>query len=433
MPNLRDRQNLPKSEKPSESKQPESRNSQEQLKRPPLNDTTPKSKQPSPEHPSPEQMKLIEKQSEAINKLKSEKGNLQQELEVLRAEGRPEDQEEIQTLSSEVSELTSLVQELRTQLQEQSAQITRLGSAQDELKKAEELSWKNSEKEKNLQKREKNLQSTIDKAQASADKEKQKYKDKCDDLQQKFDEAVARVKAKDEKRQKLLDEAECKEKEADRKLSEINNEIEKRAHRMVESQLNIHEIEYGQRRRKLDGDYEIKMEKLDKKYKAYTAGHDLFLLWTMSYSLLITVFGIYTQKMPKWDFIVFFWHVWKYIKETFTGGWVIGQQVVYMWDPQYANTTTAQHIGYYTILIVLTLIVWSLGYVLPGYIIGYGTYRYIKEVADKFTYKVALVSLVVCVYCGNWIRSWLPVNLVLLWIITQVVFAFARWWLKKNN
>ncbi|MCR5099009.1 MAG: DUF6040 family protein [Lachnospiraceae bacterium] len=71
------------------------------------------------------------------------------------------------------------------------------------------------------------------------------------------------------------------------------------------------------------------------------------------------------------------------------------------------------------------------------YTVGYGSYKYIKEKADKLTIIVALCSLLCCVHFGTWIRSWLPVNLVLLWIIIQVATGFIIWyyhkWKNKQN
>lgn len=61
---------------------------------------------------------ILQKQSETIQKLQLELNETSRELNLLKKQGRPQDQEKIQNLSSEKSELTSAITSLRTELSE---------------------------------------------------------------------------------------------------------------------------------------------------------------------------------------------------------------------------------------------------------------------------------------------------------------------------
>ena len=61
---------------------------------------------------------ILQKQSETIQKLQMELNETSAELNMLKKQGRPQDQEMIQKLSFEKSELTSAITSLRTELSE---------------------------------------------------------------------------------------------------------------------------------------------------------------------------------------------------------------------------------------------------------------------------------------------------------------------------
>ena len=103
-----------------------------------LSATTPKSNYLS------EQIDLIQKQSEALKKVSSER-------DLLLKEGRPRDREQIQKLSSEILMLRNTVQQKSEMIVQLNARIEKLNASDLQLKNAEEKELRNTKKEKYLE------------------------------------------------------------------------------------------------------------------------------------------------------------------------------------------------------------------------------------------------------------------------------------------
>ena len=350
-----------------------------------LNNTTEKSIM------QPEQ--LLKEQSDALKKVSAERNRLLRE-------GRPEDQATIQSLSSEKSELTSLVQNLTRRMQEQTERIEMLSESDRQLKQAKKLK-KDAEKMKKYA-----IKKTQD-AESLISDCKQKYDEKVSELADDYYIAMDEVDYMKAHAKEALDRAMTKESAASKKFTHLSAEIDKTATAL----------------------FDERQKELETKYIAYTTAYDSLLIWSLLYGIISTIAAITLQAKPAEDLTLFLFNLWRYIKLVFCGGFKIVYSAFYDWN--FDNATTEQQIGLVLLIVVFTVFIWALGYGPVGYFVGYKTYTYIRDKADMVTLLVALGSLIICVYLGTWIRTWLPVNLTLLWILIQYATAGGRWLYRR--
>lgn len=373
--------------------------------------TTQKSKQPSRE------MELLEKQSEALKQVTEQRDKLLME-------GRPEDQEKIQTLSSEKSKLTSLIAELRTELSEvqntnQSLSTNNriLVKQNDELRNKQGLLLR-SEQEKLLE----DLTITQD----QADRDKAEYERKVDDLKR---ECSRRVKAAndraDETEQRCVkdnaaafqarQEAEDFRTEQQRLLKEEIAEIDKLSEKKIADKVAF-----------LKSESKAKIEKHKNYYKSEYAAKEIWhilaftfcIVWLVLQALCSNYFRTEAVELGTWI------KEYAFDSADFISEWSVGAADI----ANGISNEIASSILYWVIWFVVGIVLFVFFYVLPLAVIFGGSFLYLRsEGFDKTNRWIMVGSGIVFVAMASEMFYQPPINLLLLWLIIQAAVPLLRY------
>ena len=174
--------------------------------------------------------------------------------------------------------------------------------------------------------------------------------------------------------------------------------------------------------------YDTQREKLAGRYKAKTAMYEALMFLLIWYSVSTTLFQMIRSKIFISDCVVFFDTI-----ATFTqiiAGWVvlIGKNVA-----QISNGISNPVIAGIIYWLIRTL-------VCGGCLVGVGILvafigikiagLYKKYCWDMITIMVILISMAIAIYFGDWIKTALPLNLLLLLLFVQLVYVAIRWYVK---
>ena len=174
--------------------------------------------------------------------------------------------------------------------------------------------------------------------------------------------------------------------------------------------------------------YDTQREKLAGRYKAKTAMYEALMFLLIWYSVSTTLFQMIRSKIFISDCVVFFDTI-----ATFTqtiAGWVV-----------LTGKTVAQISNGISNPVVAGIIYWLIKIlVYSGCLVGAGILvvfiwmkiagLYKKYCWDMITIMVTLMSFAVTIYFGHWIKAVLPVNLLLLLLFVQAIYAAIRWYVK---
>ena len=138
---------------------------------------------------------------------------------------------------------------------------------------------------------------------------------------------------------------------------------------------------------------------LEKKYKNMTTGYESILFLLTWYSIATTLFAAILSPDFLNDCITFFVTIGKGIVYWLIAGIVMG------------------------ILFIITglIIVWI------GYQVGKIYWKYCWDI---ISIMVALMSIAIAIYFGEWIKSVLSINLILLLLLVQVIYIGIRCYVK---
>ena len=174
--------------------------------------------------------------------------------------------------------------------------------------------------------------------------------------------------------------------------------------------------------------YDTLREKLLGRYKAKTAMYEALMFLLIWYSVSTTLFQMIRSKIFISDCVVFFDTI-----ATFTqiiAGWVVltGKNVA-----QISNGISNPVIAGIIYWLIRTL-------VCGGCLVGVGILvafigikiagLYKKYCWDMITIMVILISMAIAIYFGDWIKTALPLNLLLLLLFVQLVYVAIRWYVK---
>lgn len=304
----------------------------------------------------------------------------------------------ITELEHQISELSSINSTLMSELRKKSEIIVKLNEKEEIYNKSDLIKKQNAE----LEKRNRELEQSEQNARQEAMTEVSAVKEECAKR-----ERIAESKAQEADRLK----SHLKAVEAD-----LSGQIDKKAQNLVESKLNA-----------LHGVYEAKQRSLDRKFKAKTASYDSCMLGLLLYGVLITVFTAVRSEAFVSDFKTFFKVVWGFL-------------TCFGWLENGANFM-AQIGDKIPQEIVATIVHWLLWFiVLFGVGIGavvlllIGIAKLVKwyaeEYADNTSLGFALVSLALSIFFAEEIRTFLPINLLLLLILVHIVYVLIRWYVK---
>lgn len=174
--------------------------------------------------------------------------------------------------------------------------------------------------------------------------------------------------------------------------------------------------------------YDTQREKLAGRYKAKTVVYEALMFLLIWYSVSTTIFQMIQSKAFISDCVVFFDAI-----ATFTqtiAGWIIqtGKEAAQI-SNGLSNLAIAG-VVYWIIRILICggcLAVAGILSVVIGIRIAN---LYKKYCWDTITIMVTLMSFAVTIYFGHWIKAVLPVNLLLLLLFVQAIYAAIRWYVK---
>lgn len=167
---------------------------------------------------------------------------------------------------------------------------------------------------------------------------------------------------------------------------------------------------------------------LEKKYKNMTTGYECLMFLLVWYSTATTLFTAILSPVFLNDCITFFDTIGKgmvsLLQEFVTGADSFGQL-----SNGISNSIISGIVYWLIAAIVMGILFIITGFLIIG--IGYQVGKiYRKYCWDILSIMVALMSIAIAIYFGEWIKSVLPINLIALLLLVQVVYIGIRCYVK---
>ncbi len=290
-------------------------------------------------------------------------------------------QEQISKLSSEKSILLNELQKRSQKIISLNEQIGRLAESDLVLKRNEQLEKQN----------------------ARLEREKQEAIQKADTVAQN-----------------------CKA-EYEQKFTEVERQ-KKQVEAMKESALIDTARQNALIQRKAEAISKEKMKTIEKQYKAKIAGYEGFMVGSLLYGTLCTLFTAVRSRAFISDFKTFFQAIWTFLQ-------MCAEKLIYgaEWAAQAGNMipqpTIAAIIRWLIQIVVVAAVAGGAGFLL--FVIARKLYEGYKEnFADQISLAELLISFAVVVFFAEPLRSFLPINLFLLLILTHVLYIGIRQYIK---
>ena len=177
--------------------------------------------------------------------------------------------------------------------------------------------------------------------------------------------------------------------------------------------------------------YRVKMGNLDEEFKLKTAAHATFFTGCLLYGILMTTFTAVRSERFVSDFKAFFVAVWGFVRVI----WQIGLNGA-IWASKMSERIPQDLVaGVVRFLSSILLFVIVVGGVLG--LIGFCGYHLVKfyreYFADKISLAVILTSLAAAVFFAEQIRSIVPINLMLLVVLSHGVYMIVRMMLTRKK
>ena len=174
--------------------------------------------------------------------------------------------------------------------------------------------------------------------------------------------------------------------------------------------------------------YDMQREKLAGRYKTKTAMYEALMFLLIWYSASTTLFQMIRSKVFISDCGRFFDTIATFIQTI--AGWIIltGKNVAQISDG--ISNPVISGIIYWLIRILICggcLVGAGILLVFIGIKIA-GLYK--KCCWDMITIMVILISMAIAIYFGDWIKTALTLNLLLLLLFVQLVYVGIRWYVK---
>ena len=167
---------------------------------------------------------------------------------------------------------------------------------------------------------------------------------------------------------------------------------------------------------------------LEKKYKNMTAGYESLMFLLVWYSTATTLFTAILSPVFLNDCITFFGTIGKgmvsLFQEFVTGADSFGQL------SNVISNSVISGIVYWLIAAIvmgILFIITGLPIVWIGYLVG-KIYR--KYCWDILSIMMAIMSIAIVIYFGEWIKSVIPLNLIVLLLLVHVVYIGIRCYVK---
>ena len=167
---------------------------------------------------------------------------------------------------------------------------------------------------------------------------------------------------------------------------------------------------------------------LEKKYKQMTTGYESLMFLLAWYSIATTLFTAILSPVFLNDCITFFGTIGKGIinlfREFVTGADSFGQL-----SNGISNSIVSGIVYWLIAAIVMGILFIITGFLIIG--IGYQVGKiYRKYCWDIISIMVAIMSTAIVIYFGEWIKSVIPINLIVLLLLVYVVYIRIRCYVK---
>ena len=167
---------------------------------------------------------------------------------------------------------------------------------------------------------------------------------------------------------------------------------------------------------------------LEKKYKQMTTGYESLMFLLAWYSIATTLFTAILSPVFLNDCITFFGTIGKGIinlfREFVTGADSFGQL-----SSGISNSIISGIVYWLIVSIVMGILFIITGFLIIG--IGYQVGKiYRKYCWDIISIMVAIMSTAIVIYFGEWIKSVIPINLIVLLLLVYVVYIGIRCYVK---
>ena len=174
--------------------------------------------------------------------------------------------------------------------------------------------------------------------------------------------------------------------------------------------------------------YDTQREKLAGRYKTKTAMYEALMFLLIWYSVSTTIFQMIRSKVFISDCGRFFDTIATFIQTIAGWGVLTGKNVAQISNG--ISTPVVVGIVYWLIRIL----------VCGGCLVGAGMLLafigikiagvYKKYCWDMITVMVILISMAIAIYFGDWIKTALSINMLLLLLFVQLVYVGIRWYVK---
>ena len=167
---------------------------------------------------------------------------------------------------------------------------------------------------------------------------------------------------------------------------------------------------------------------LEKKYKQMTTGYESLMFLLAWYSIATTLFTAILSPVFLNDCITFFGTIGKGIinlcREFVTGADSFGQL-----SNGISNSIVSGIVYWLIVAIVVGILFIITGFLIIG--IGYQVGKiYRKYCWDIISIMMAIMSTAIVIYFDEWIKSVIPINLIVLLLLVHVVYIGIRCYVK---
>ena len=376
--------------------------------------TTQKSNQQSRE------LELLEKQSEALRIVTEERDNL------LRL-GRPEDQEKIQSLSSEILSLKSAITEIKTELSQTQKINQSLVQNNDALRNSKGLMLRSEQKE--LQEKLTNAQALVvsNKKEAETREEQliENYNQKLKAANERADEIEHRCSRDNNAAAIARKEAESFKDEHERILREQKNEVDKLAKQKISKTVATLKVSKENEVHQILNDCKSSIRKHKKYYTSEYAIKEMWHLLVFSFCIVWLVIQAVSSNYFRHEAVI----LGNWIKEYVVDNWGL----VSLWSVSSANIANGicneivATMLYWILYAIVGLLSILLFYGVPVVFIIGGGFIYLKsELFDKANRWILIGSGILFVAMSSEMFYTPKINLLLLWLLVQVAVPMIR-------
>lgn len=174
--------------------------------------------------------------------------------------------------------------------------------------------------------------------------------------------------------------------------------------------------------------YEHQRNGLEKKYKAKTVGFDVMIKVLWWYAIVTTIFAAMRSEIFLDDITAFFDALWNGIRQSCE--WIVGfAKALAQVGDRIPNEMVAIIVHWLLFIIVIIGAVSAVG-VLIVIVEKKVTKVYRENCWDVVSVGMAVISLAVAVYFGDWIKVLVKLNLVALLLLVQAVYVGIRVYVK---